>query len=166
MKTKLVQNLSINAFQLIVNQIFGLGVFYILSTGLDKNNFGQINLALAVLLAVFNILSCGIDQLVVKKIAAGADTARILGLYIFHVVITGLAFYLLLFVFSLVFSQSVNLYSLILMLGIGKLSVFFSTPFKQAANGLEKFKLLAWMSVISNFVRCCGLLALALMQRL
>jgi O-antigen/teichoic acid export membrane protein len=166
MKTKLVQNLSVNAFQLIVNQVFGLGVFYVLSTGLDKNNFGQINLALALLLAVFNILSCGIDQLVVKKIAGGADTPRILSLYIFHVVVTGLAFYLLLFLFSLFFSQSANLYSLVLLLGIGKLMSFFATPFKQAANGLEKFKLLAWMSVISNFVRCCGLTALAFLHHL
>jgi len=67
MKSKLVQNLSVNATQLVLNQLLGLGIFYILSTGLDKDSFGEINLALAVLLAVFNILSFGIDQLIIKK---------------------------------------------------------------------------------------------------
>jgi len=40
-----------------------------------------------------------------------------------------------------------------MLIGIGKLMIYFSTPFKQAANGLELFKLLAWLSVISNFIR-------------
>ena len=166
MKRKLVQNLSVNALQLVINQLFGLGIFYVLSTGLDKNSFGQLNLALAVLLAVFNILSCGIDQLVVKKIAGGANTSSILSLYIFHVLVTGLAFYGLLFCFTRFFPHTNNLYSIILLIGIGKLMMFFSTPFKQAANGLEKFRLLAYMSVISNLIRCCGLIALALMRLL
>jgi O-antigen/teichoic acid export membrane protein len=166
MKRKLVQNLSVNAFQLVINQLFGLGIFYVLSTGLDKNSFGQINLALALLLAVFNILSCGIDQLVVKKIAAGAPTPTILSLYIFHVLLTGLVFYGLLLSGTLFFPHLHNLYSLILLIGIGKLMMFFSTPFKQAATGLERFKLLAYMSVISNTIRCCGLITLALLHNL
>jgi O-antigen/teichoic acid export membrane protein len=59
--------------QLVANQLFGLVIFYILSTSLSKDNFGLLNLALAILLGVFNILSCGMDQLVVKKIAADDD---------------------------------------------------------------------------------------------
>ena len=93
MKGRLLQNLSINAVQLVVNQFLGLGIFYILSTGLDKRSFGEINLVLAILLAAFNILSCGIDQLVVKKIAAGDDIQSTLSLYICHVLFTGIVFY-------------------------------------------------------------------------
>jgi O-antigen/teichoic acid export membrane protein len=39
--------------------------------------------------------------------------------------------------------------------------IYFSTPFKQSAIGLERFKLLAYLSVISNIVRACCLLVLA-----
>jgi len=166
MKGKLVQNLSVNAVQLIVNQVLGLGIFYVLSTGLDKNNFGQINLSLAVLLAAFNILSFGIDQLVVKKIAAGADTSSILSIYLFHVIITGAIFYGLLFLGFSFFAKVNDLYSLLLLIGMGKLMIFFSTPFKQAANGLERFRLLAYMSVISNAVRCFSLVTLGLLHNL
>jgi O-antigen/teichoic acid export membrane protein len=166
MKRKLVHNLSVNAIQLIINQLLGLGIFYVLSTGLDKNNFGQINLVLAILLSVFNILSFGIDQLTIKKIASGADTSAILSIYIIHVLITGLLFYGLLFTGYYLFPHTNELYDILLLIGIGKLMVFISTPFKQAANGLERFKLLAYMSVISNIIRCCGLITLALVHSL
>jgi hypothetical protein len=34
--------------QLAINQLAGLAIFYLLSTGLDKSSFGQLNLALAI----------------------------------------------------------------------------------------------------------------------
>jgi O-antigen/teichoic acid export membrane protein len=162
MKKLLIRNFSVNAIQLIVNQVLGLGIFYVLSTGLDKNSFGQINLALAVLLAGFNVLSFGIDQLVIKKIAGGADASVIVSIYIFHVLIAGLAFYGILFVGYFFLPHANQLYSLLLLIGIGKLMIFLSTPFKQAANGLERFKLMACMLVVSNIIRCGGLIILAI----
>jgi O-antigen/teichoic acid export membrane protein len=162
MKRILLQNLSANALQLIFNQLFGLVIFYVLSTGLSKDSFGQINLALAILLAVFNILSFGIDQVIVKKIAAGADRKSILSLYITHTLITGLLFYGLLLIGFVLFPQHSSVYNLLVLIGVGKLMIYFSTPFKQAANGMELFKLLAYLSVISNFVRAVGLVVCVL----
>ncbi len=162
MKQGLLKNLSVNTLQLIVNQLLGLVIFYILSTGLDKNTFGQLNLVLAVLLAAFNILSMGIDQLIVKKIAAGGDVSSLLSLYFLHVLFAGIAFYGLLCLGSLFLPHAHSLYTLLLLIGAGKLMIFFSAPFKQAANGMERFRLLAYMLVISNFVRSCGLIFLAL----
>jgi O-antigen/teichoic acid export membrane protein len=161
MKKKLGRDLSLNALQLILNQLFGFIIFYILSTSLDKSAFGQINLALAVLLAAFNILSLGIDQLVIKRIASGAAAGSTLSLYICHVLITGLSFYGLLLMARYWFPAA-GTYDLILFIGAGKLFIFFSTPFKQVANGMEQFKLLAYMSVVSNTLRCICLLIFAL----
>jgi O-antigen/teichoic acid export membrane protein len=149
-----LKNLSANALQLVANQLFGLVIFYILFTSLSKDNFGLLNLALAILLAVFNILSFGMDQLVVKKIAADDDKESALSLYVTHTLISGSLFYGLLLAGYLVFPKLPAVCSLLLLVGIGKLMIYLSTPYKQAANGLEKFKLLAWLSVISNFVRC------------
>jgi len=166
MKSRLVKNISANAIQLIVNQIFGFGIFYVLSIGLDKYNFGQINLVLAILLAVFNILSFGIDQLIIKKIATGTDVSSILSIYILHVLLTGLVFYGIILIGYYLFQSTNYTYSLLLLIGIGKLMIYFSTPFKQAVNGLERFKLLAYMSVGSNIVRCTGLIILFLFHHL
>ena len=164
MNRKLTRDLSANALQLILNQLFGLVIFYVLSTGLNKTGFGQLNLALAILLAAFNILSLGIDQLIVKKIAFGNDLHKTLWLYVCHVLFTGSLFYGLLFTGWMLFPQATNTYTILLLIGIGKLMVYFSTPFKQVANGLERFKLLAWMSIGSNLVRAIALLAFGLLH--
>lgn len=164
MKSKLAYNLSANTLQLIINQLAGLIIFYILSYGLDKVNFGRINLALALMLAVFNILSFGIDQIIVRKLASGDNPQRLLSLYLCHVLLTGFAFYLLLFLGRFIFSP--NTIVLVLLIGAGKLMIYFSTPFKQSAIGLERFRLLAYLSVISNFVRAIALIALALLNQI
>jgi len=104
--------------------------------------------------------------MVVKKIAAGSDTSSVLSIYLVHVLISGLIFYGLLFAGSVFFHNKNELYSLLLLIGIGKLMIFFSTPFKQAANGLERFRLIAYMSVISNLVRCSGLIILGVLHDL
>lgn len=166
MKSRLVKNLSANATQLIVNQVFGFGIFYILSIGLDKYDFGQINLVLAILLAVFNILSLGIDQLVIKKIAAGTEISSILSIYMLHVLLTGFVLYGILIIEYFFFHSNNYTYNLLLLIGIGKTMLFFSTPLKQVANGLEKFKLLAYMSVTSNIVRCIGVIVFYLIYHL
>lgn len=159
-----LKNFSANALQQVANNVFGLGIFYVLSTGLSKADFGRLNLALAILLAAFNILSCGIDQLVIKKIAADEDRASSLSLYIIHTITTGLIFYSLL-VIGYVLMPNTSLYQTLLLVAIGKFMIYLSTPFKQAANGLENFKLMTWQSVISNFVRCAGLLICFLLHR-
>jgi O-antigen/teichoic acid export membrane protein len=164
MKKKLSRDLSANALQLILNQVFGLVIFYVLSTGLDKTSFGQLNLALAVLLAAFNILSLGIDQLIIKRIASGHNVGDTLSLYLYHVLFTGLLFYGVLIAGKLLFAQAAGTYSMLLLIGIGKLMIFFSTPFKQVVSGMELFKVLAYMLVVSNLVRCVCLLVFALQQ--
>ena len=143
MKNKLVHNLSANTLQLVINQLFGLFIFYILSVNLDKNSFGQVNLALAVLLSAFNILSFGIDQVVIKKVAHGDDTQTVLSLYVIHVILTGAFFYGMLLIGRMFFVQDRELYSLILLIGVGKLMIFFSTPLKQVTSGMERFNLLS-----------------------
>jgi O-antigen/teichoic acid export membrane protein len=161
LKNKLFQNLSANTLQLVVNQLAGLAIFYLLSTGLDKNNFGQLNLALAILMMAFNLLSLGIDQVAIRKIASGEDAGEVLSLYLFHVLFSGLLFYGILFAGSIFIPQT-DIYPLLLLIGAGKLMIYFSTPFKQAASGMERFKLLGMMLVISNLVRSIALLILVL----
>ncbi|MFB9843039.1 lipopolysaccharide biosynthesis protein [Mucilaginibacter ginsenosidivorans] len=162
MKAKLVKNLSANTLQLVINQISGLVIFYVLSVNLDKNTFGEINLALALMLTSFSILAFGIEQVSVRKIAAGDHPQQVLSLYIIHVLITGCIFYGLLLLGSLFFSSRISYYNIVLLIGIGKTAIHFSMPFKQAAVGMERFGLLARMCIITNLSRAAGLSILAL----
>src|SRR5450631_2461706 len=165
-KNRFFRNVSVNTFQLIINQFFGLAIFYALSRGLDKNVFGQINWSLAVMLTVFGILTFGIDQVIVKKIAAGYNQSSLFSAYLIHVLISGTIFYCLLLVFWLLFPRFLSQETVLLFIGIGKLAIFFSTPFKQLASGLEKFNTLMYMSVVSNIVRGTAICILLWMYRL
>lgn len=157
MRGRLVKNISANILQQVINQLFGLIIFYILSRDLNKEAFGEINWCLAFLLTSFTILSFGLDQLTIKKIAAGENPSSVLSLYLTHSGIAGLLFYGLTAIVYLLFPLHTLLLP-ILLLGIGKLMIFFSMPFKQAAIGLEKFPLFASMSVVSNIIRGTALI--------
>jgi O-antigen/teichoic acid export membrane protein len=164
LKNGLLGNLSANAAQLIINQFCGLIIFYILSTQLDKADFGSVNLALAILLTVFSLLSLGIDQVLIRKTASGYPLKNILSLYFLHVLLTGILFLALILICSFLVGPKNELYPIVLAIGSGKLLIYFSTPFKILANGLERFKLLAYMLVASNVTRSLGLLILALLN--
>jgi O-antigen/teichoic acid export membrane protein len=151
MKRKLLHDLSANTLQVIINQVSGLAIFYVLSVYFSKNDFGEINWTLAVLLTAFSILSFGVDQVTVKKIAEGIEPRKILSLYFIHVIISGGLFYLLLLITHFAFPGFRH--DLLIFLGFGKLMIFFASPFKQLVNGLEEFRLLLYMSVCSNVIR-------------
>jgi O-antigen/teichoic acid export membrane protein len=159
---KIIRGLSATTLQLIINQLFGVVIFYILSLTLDKNSFGELNWTLAVLLTAFNLLSFGIDQVLVKKIAAGGDMTKLLSLYVFHTIIAGILFYGLLFMAAFLFPYFFVHHHLLLLIGIGKLFLFFSTPFKQLVTGLQKFNLLLYMSVCSSISRGLALVVISL----
>jgi len=89
--------------------------FYIISSYLDKSSFGEINWALAVLLAAFNILSCGIDNVSIRKIASGADAKSLLSINLWHVLFSGTLFYGLLFASQLIFPGFLRQYHLLLL---------------------------------------------------
>ena len=166
MRRKLIHDISATSLQVAINQLFGFAIFYILSVWFSKNIFGEINWTLAVLLGAFSILSLGIDQVIIKKIAAGDDPKLMLSLYFFHVLLAGILFYIFLLVISFLFPVVFQKHYLLLFFGIGKLMIFFASPFKQLANGLEKYRSLFYMSVCSNVVRGAALIVLSFFSAL
>jgi O-antigen/teichoic acid export membrane protein len=165
-QNRFLRNVSVNTLQLIVNQVFGLAIFYALSKGLDKNIFGQINWALAVLLTLFSVLTFGIDQVIVNKIAAGYNRESLFSTYLFHVLISGFACYGLLLLVYFLFPGMMTQQVFLLFIGFGKLAIFLSTPFKQLATALEKFNGLFFMSIVSNIIRGSLLLLFFLLHNM
>ena len=104
MRRKFIRDISANSLQLALNQTCGFIIFYVVSVYFSKNDFGAINWALAVLLTSFNILSFGIDQVAVKKIAAGQNPKLILSIYLTHVLLSGGLFYAILVIINFFFS--------------------------------------------------------------
>jgi O-antigen/teichoic acid export membrane protein len=152
MKGSFIRNLKANSLQLLLNQGFGIAAFYLLATQLPKKDFGELNWALAILLTGFGVLTLGLDQVVLKKIASGEHPDRIVSLYLSHTLFAGILFYTALLAACYLLPELVPQTTL-LLLGAGKLFYFLSSPFKQLAAGLEQFRRLLYMSVTSNILK-------------
>jgi O-antigen/teichoic acid export membrane protein len=162
MKRKFLKDISASAIQVILNQALGLLVFILTSRFLSKPVYGELNWSLAILTFVTTILSLRLEQIIVRKVAAGDDGSKMLTLFAGHTFFFGLLFYVSLFLGSLIFPSFFKQHDLLLVLAISQLVSFFSSPFKQLANGKEHFSSLAVMSSISNLVRAVWLLGIVL----
>lgn len=158
MKKDLLKDISASTIQVVLNQLLGLLIFIIISRYLQKSIYGELNWSLAILTFVFTTLSLRLEQIVVRKVAAGNDPSKMLALFTGHVLVTGFVFYLLLSFCGFLFPSFFQQHQLLLMLAISQLLSFISSPFKQIANGKEFFGLLAIMSSVSNLVRVILLL--------
>lgn len=156
---RFIRHISDSALQFLVNQVFGLGLFYVLSKALDKDQFGELNWTLAVFMTAFGLLSAGLDQLTVRKIAAGDPPGRVFSLYRTHVVVTGIFFAALLLGGRFICPGFFARHSLLLWIGIAKTGLFLSTPYKQLAVGRERFAVLRRMSTVSSVVKGVTVLA-------
>lgn len=162
MKGKLVKDISAGTIQVICNQAMGVLIFIIISRYLDKEIYGALNWSLAVLVFVTTILSLRLEQVVVRKVAAGEDSSKMLTIFFGHIFFSGLLFYAVLLFAKTIFPAFFKQHDLLLLIGISQLLSFFSLPFKQVAAGKEAFAWLAVMSSVSNMIRAVWLLLLIL----
>ena len=158
MSPKLIKDISASSAQVLFNQVAGAVIFLITSAWLSKETYGEFSWSLAVLTFITSILSLRLEQIIVRKVAAGEDPSKLLTLFTGHIVISGLLFYSVLLAGYFLFPAFFKQHNILLILAISQLLSFFSSPFKQVANGKEDFRLLAWMSSIANMIRVCWLL--------
>jgi O-antigen/teichoic acid export membrane protein len=156
--SKLIRDISASSAQVLFNQVAGAVIFLVSSAWLSKETYGEFNWSLAILTFITAILSLRLEQIIVRKVASGADPSKLLTLFTGHIVISGLLFYGVLLAGYFLFPGFFKQHNILLILGISHLLSFFSSPFKQVANGKEEFRLLAWMSSIANIIRVCWLL--------
>ncbi len=161
-----VKNLSANALQLVLNQTCGMVTFFVLSAGLDKPAFGQLNFVLAVLLSGFGIFSFGLDQVLARQIAEGARPHKVMPAHRYHVRLWGGISFVVLLLAGEFWGEASEARTLLIGIGAGKLLLFLATPYKQVTAGLEKFSVLAMMQVISNLFRAATLTLLLFTGRL
>jgi O-antigen/teichoic acid export membrane protein len=160
------KNISINGVQVLVNQCLGMGVFLLLSRYLDKSVFGEFSWSLAVLTLTLTLSGLGLDQIVVRNVAAGKEASHQLTLFAFH---TGLMVLLLaggLLAGYYEFPAFFTLHPVLWMLAISQALTSFALPFRQLITGKSAYGWLAIQATVPNLVRLSGLIMLALLSML
>ncbi|RYY39138.1 MAG: hypothetical protein EOO08_11450 [Chitinophagaceae bacterium] len=152
--------LTASSLQQLINQGASLAIFLLLARSLDKTQFGVLNGVLALLLLAFGILSFGIDQLLVRKAAAGEDPARLLRIGLMHNGIAAALLYTFLLL-ATAFRPDLPV-SALLVLGAGKSLTFLAQVCKSIVTGQERFRRLLAMSLAANGGKVIGLFWLSL----
>lgn len=161
-KSKLIKDISANGIQTLVNQVIGLVLFYLSSTYLLKEDFGNYNWALALSSTVIAIMSFGLDLIVVKRVASGKQARDVVGMHLFHGMVSGLVALVVLGVFYVFFKQNKSesrdliLLPVFVYLVIGNVA----NTFKLCLNGLEAYQSLAVVLVAANLLKLLGVMLL------
>jgi len=136
----------------LAGQVLGVFIFLLLSRYLDKDSYGELSWALAVLTTATTILSLRLEQIVVRDVAAGKDASALLGLFLFHTIGAAVVFLVLLLVF--------RAHPLLWWLSFSQLLLLMALPFRQVVTGRSAFGWLVVVGAVSNFLRCLGLVGL------
>ncbi|GAA4338332.1 polysaccharide biosynthesis C-terminal domain-containing protein [Flaviaesturariibacter amylovorans] len=150
----MLRHLSYNALQGVINQALGLAVFVLLANGLPRAEFGAFNWMGALLLTAYGIASFGTEQLLVQQVAAGRKPAEALPPALLH---AAAGIVLLLGAWA-IWGRSGAAGNALAVLLLGKGAYALAAPYKSAAAGLERFRLLLPMSVGANIAKAAGLL--------
>src|ERR1700742_4265303 len=103
MSRKLLKDVSANTVQVILGQCLGVVVFLITSLHLPKERYGELNWSFAIFTFTNTLLSLRLEQIVVRRAATEENSSGILTLYLFHVLLSGTSFYVLLWILRLIF---------------------------------------------------------------
>ena len=151
---------------MVVNQVFGLLFFLGMAVLLPKALFGQVNWAVAVCATITIVSSLGFDHIIVRKLSGGARVADTVGVYLAHTFIIAAIAIGCLLLHRTVYPSFYLRNPTFSAIFIGLLATFLSMPYKQLANGKERFWHLAFMGISGNVIRVAILFLLYLTHRI
>jgi O-antigen/teichoic acid export membrane protein len=151
-KRKLIRDISANTVQTVITQFFGLVIFYFMSRYLPKNDFGEYNWSMAVGFTVIAVTSFGLDLVLVKRIASGVSVMEIGGIHFFHTITV--SFILVLAGLGLTLLPSFRgSHPLFFIVFLNVLVINITNSLKLCLNGLDSYRHLAILSLVTNVAK-------------
>jgi len=159
-KKKLVKDLSANTLQMAIIQGFGLVIFYFTSRYLSKSDFGEFNWSMAMGTAVIALASLGLDIVYVKRLASGHDKLELSGIHFFHTIVVAFVMCSLLLGFNATFPHFSANHPLFFLIFINLCLLNIANSFKLALTGVEQYKDLAILALITNVFKFLAIFVL------
>ncbi|MCC6369927.1 MAG: oligosaccharide flippase family protein [Bacteroidia bacterium] len=149
-KKKLIKDISANTLQTGITQVFGLIIFYLTSKYLTKSEFGEFNWSLATGSTIIAFGTLGLDLVFVKRVASGQNVVLMAGIHFFHTVLTGVLLCLLVLSVNFIFPAFTQSHPLFFIVFANLAISNVANSFKLCLNGLELYRKLALIALISN----------------
>ncbi|MEI8278325.1 MAG: oligosaccharide flippase family protein [Bacteroidota bacterium] len=166
MKNKTLINFFSSGIQAIAVQVLGVVFFYIISLYLSKNDFGLISWANAVSIFATTVLSFGLEQIVVRRVASSSSSDWAAAAYLWHALIGSTITLLLLFCMYNFMSEPSSAIKYLLWFFIAQSVIYIGVPLKQYLNAKEIFTPYAIIAFFSNVCKVGLVLMLVYIQRL
>lgn len=152
MNKKLLKLFFSSGVQALSVQVLGIAFFVIISLVMPKEEFGIINWANAIAVTLTIVLGLGIEQVVLRRIAASSTSDWTAGAFFFHLLVTSIVTFLLLWLWATLFEGHE---------GVKYLPWFFAaqailaiaSPFKQFLNAKQQFAPYAIIAIIANILK-------------
>lgn len=143
-----------SGLQALALQVLGSIFFYIISVYLSKDNFGAISWMNALSIFITTILGFGLEQVVIRRIAASQRSDWAAAAFLFHSLVAFSATLAVLWLLSLILHG--DIYRLLPWFFAAQGLLFMGIPLKQFLNAKEKFTPYGIIAIISNSLRVCG----------
>ncbi len=150
MKNRLLKNFFSSGLQAVSIQIFGTIFFYIISLYLSKDDFGIISWGNATSSLIITILSCGLEQVMVRRVALSRTSDWAAVAYLIHAIVGVMVSLLILLIISLAGGNITFSLHLLPYFFIAQSLGYIANPFKQYLNAKERFTPYGVVAFISN----------------
>jgi len=149
-KNKLLVKIFSSGLQAISVQILGGVFFYFISIYISKDEFGIISWTNAVSVFLTTILGFGLEQVVVRRIAASKRSDWAAAAFFIHSIAGFLITFLLLLLLNGVIKSPAGIYKHLPWFFLAQGVIFIGVPLKQFLNAKEQFTPYGIIAVISN----------------
>lgn len=142
-----------SGLQALAVQVLGSVFFYLISVYLSKESFGAISWMNALSIFITTILGFGLEQVVVRRIAASGRSDWAAAAFLFHAVAVFFAALIILMLLSVLAKDQGDLYKTLPWFFVAQGLLFIGIPLKQYLNAKEKFMPYGVIAIITNSAR-------------
>lgn len=166
MKNNLIKLIFSSGLQAIAVQVLGVLFFYAIGRYLSKDDFGIINGANAKAVMLTTLLSFGMDQVVVRRIAASKRSDWAASAYLFHAFATSVIVFVVLLASGYLFGSEIDVLVYLPWFFAAQALTFIGAPLKQLLNAKQRFTPYGVIAIFSNLLKIGLAFYLVKMQQL
>lgn len=159
-KGKILNKFLSSGVQAFAVQVLGIIFFYFVSLYFSKENFGLISWANALCMFITTLLSFGLEQVVVRRIAVSRTSDWAAAAYLFHSFLGSLVLFIVILAVHFFFPQSDTAKYLPFFFAAQAL-IYVASPLKQYLNAREKFAPYGVIALLSNIGKIIAAILIA-----
>lgn len=152
-KDNLLKSFFSSGLQAVSVQVIGVVFFTVISYYLPKESFGIINGSNAIAMFITTVLSFGMEQVVVRRIAVSDRSDWAAAAYLFHAFAGSLVTLLILSVISFFFGEDSETLTYLPLFFMAQSIIFIATSLKQFLNAKHNFVPYGIIAMVSNVVK-------------